>query len=80
VIDVYGTIIDVEEKGSILGDSYEITLDAGILAYVDCRFDLIHKDSLLSLQRGQTVTVRGKVSRGNPAWVKMTKCIIPNNQ
>lgn len=77
VIDVYGTIIDVQEKESIFGDSYEVTLDAGILAHVNCRFDLIHKESLLSLARGQTTTVRGKVQTGNPAWVEMRNCVMP---
>ena len=81
VIEVFGSIIDVEEKSSFLGaDYYEVTLDGGLFAYIDCAFDLIHKDSLLLLQRGQTATFRGIVSSGNTAFVKMEKCVLVENE
>lgn len=81
VIDVRGKIIDVQEKSAFLQDNvYEVTLDGGILAYVDCTFDLVHKESLLLLARGQIATVRGRVSRGSPAHVYLRKCVVPNDQ
>ena len=80
LIDVFGVIVDVEEKSARSGDAYEVTLAGGLLAYVDCSFSAAHRKILLTLQAGQTVTVRGIVSRGSTVMVKMTNCVIPPEQ
>lgn len=75
LIEVYGSIIDVERKGGLLRDPYyEVTLYGGVLSYVNCNFDLSKKGSLLSLRAGQTVSLRGRVSHGNPSFVTIENC------
>ncbi len=80
VIEVTGTIVDVEKKGGGVfsgPERYEVTLDGkGFLRFLDCDFPLSLRESVLALDAGQSVTLRGYVSFGNTVKVRMQRCEI----
>lgn len=80
VIEVTGTIVDIEKKGGGVfsgPERYEVTLDGkGFLRFLDCDFPLSLRESVLALDAGQSVTLRGYVSSGSTVKVRMQRCEI----
>lgn len=80
VIEVTGTIVDIEKKGGGVfsgPERYEVTLDGkGFLRFLDCDFPLSLGESVLALDAGQSVTLRGYVSSGSTVKVRMQRCEI----
>ncbi len=80
VIEVTGTIVDIEKKGGGVfsgPERYEVTLDGkGFLRFLDCDFPLSLRESVLALDAGQSVTLRGYVSSGSTVKIRMQRCEI----
>ncbi len=80
VIEVTGTIVDIEKKGGGVfsgPERYEVTLDGkGFLRFLDCDFPLSLGESVLALDAGQSVTLRGYVSSGSTVKIRMQRCEI----
>ena len=80
IIEVTGIILDIEKKGGGVfsgPERYEVTLDGkGFLRFLDCDFPLSLKNSVLALDAGQSVTLRGFVSFGNTVKIRMQRCEI----
>lgn len=80
VIEVTGTIVDIEKKGGGVfsgPERYEVTLDGkGFLRFLDCDFALSLGESVLALDAGQSVTLRGYVSSGSTVKIRMQRCEI----